>query len=372
MQHNDYILTLSCPDRTGIVYRVSGLLFELGCNILDSQHSATTKPAASSCACTSTCRRISSPMLRARLDTLSAEFGMDLQLHDARRKARLLIMVSKQGHCLNDLLFRVHSGQLRRGRGHRLQPQRLRAAGGHLRHPFHHLPVTPDTKAQQEQQVLDLAAREHIDLVVLARYMQILSADMCRALNGRAINIHHSFLPSFKGARPYHQAHARGVKIIGATAHYVTSDLDEGPIIDQDIERVDHTMTAADLTQVGSDIESLVLSRAVQPCRTPHPAEPQQDRRLPLIARIRPAHRAGSGFAPSPIQAAASACAPSPAASRFPATACGPGRPDRLADRARLVLEADEARAGQSLRDRQAGTIATPSPCDTSAATLSQ
>ena len=130
--------------------------------------------------------------------------------------------------------------------------------------PFHHLPVTPDTKAQQEQQVLDLAAREHIDLVVLARYMQILSADMCRALNGRAINIHHSFLPSFKGARPYHQAHARGVKIIGATAHYVTSDLDEGPIIDQDIERVDHTMTAADLTQVGSDIESLVLSRAVR------------------------------------------------------------------------------------------------------------
>ena len=112
--------------------------------------------------------------------------------------------------------------------------------------------------------MLDLAAREHIDLVVLARYMQILSADMCRALNGRAINIHHSFLPSFKGARPYHQAHARGVKIIGATAHYVTSDLDEGPIIDQDIERVDHTMTAADLTQVGSDIESLVLSRAVR------------------------------------------------------------------------------------------------------------
>jgi formyltetrahydrofolate deformylase len=121
-----------------------------------------------------------------------------------------------------------------------------------------------ETKAEQERQVLALVDQENIDLVVLARYMQILSEDMCRALNGRAINIHHSFLPSFKGARPYHQAHARGVKIIGATAHYVTSDLDEGPIIDQDIERVDHTMTAQDLTQVGSDIESLVLSRAVR------------------------------------------------------------------------------------------------------------
>ena len=145
-------------------------------------------------------------MLRARLDTLSAEFGMDLQLHDARRKARLLIMVSKQGHCLNDLLFRAHSGQLRAEVAAIVSNHNdyapLAATYGI---PFHHLPVTPDTKAQQEQQVLDLAAREHIDLVVLARYMQILSADMCRALNGRAINIHHSFLPSFKGARPYHQ-----------------------------------------------------------------------------------------------------------------------------------------------------------------------
>ena len=222
--------------------------------------------------------------LRARLDTLSAEFGMDLQLHDARRKARLLIMVSKQGHCLNDLLFRVHSGQLRAEVAAIVSNHNdyapLAATYGI---PFHHLPVTPDTKAQQEQQVLDLAAREHIDLVVLARYMQILSADMPRAERPR--HQHPPQLPAqLQGARPYHQAHARGVKIIGATAHYVTSDLDEGPIIDQDIERVDHTMTAADLTQVGSDIESLVLSRAVRSRRTPHPAEPQQDRRLPLIA----------------------------------------------------------------------------------------
>jgi len=130
--------------------------------------------------------------------------------------------------------------------------------------PFHHLPVTPQTRPQQEQQILDLVEHNQVDLVVLARYMQILSAEMCAALSGRAINIHHSFLPSFKGARPYHQAHARGVKIIGATAHYVTSDLDEGPIIEQDIERVDHSMSAHQLTQVGSDVESLVLARAVR------------------------------------------------------------------------------------------------------------
>ncbi|AYD63182.1 formyltetrahydrofolate deformylase [Achromobacter sp. LC458] len=266
MQHNDYILTLSCPDRTGIVYRVSGLLFELGCNILDSQQFGDEEtgqfflrvhfdlPVA-----------VNPDDLRGRLDTLSADYGMDLKLHDARRKQRLLIMVSKQGHCLNDLLFRVHSGHLHAEVAAIVSNHNdyasLAASYGI---PFHYLPVTADTKAEQEKQVLQIADQSNTDLVVLARYMQILSADMCRALNGRAINIHHSFLPSFKGARPYHQAHARGVKIIGATAHYVTSDLDEGPIIDQDIERVDHTMTAADLTQVGSDIESLVLSRAVR------------------------------------------------------------------------------------------------------------
>ena len=266
MQHNDYILTLSCPDRTGIVYRVSGLLFELGCNILDSQQFGDEEtgqfflrvhfdlPVA-----------VNPNDLRGRLDTLSADYGMDLKLHDARRKQRLLIMVSKQGHCLNDLLFRVHSGHLHAEVAAIVSNHNdyasLAASYGI---PFHYLPVTADTKAEQEKQVLQIADQSNTDLVVLARYMQILSADMCRALNGRAINIHHSFLPSFKGARPYHQAHARGVKIIGATAHYVTSDLDEGPIIDQDIERVDHTMTAADLTQVGSDIESLVLSRAVR------------------------------------------------------------------------------------------------------------
>src|SRR5690606_11181247 len=192
-------------------------------------------------------------------------FGMDANIYDAQRKARLLILVSRQGHCLNDLLFRAHSGQL---------PVEIAAvASNHTDHaglassygiPFHHLPVTPEKRPQQEQQILQLAGDLKVDLVVLARYMQILSTDLCRALSGRAINIHHSFLPSFKGARPYHQAHARGVKIIGATAHYVTSDLDEGPIIEQDIERVTHSMDAQQLARVGSDVESLVLSRAVR------------------------------------------------------------------------------------------------------------
>lgn len=172
--------------------------------------------------------------------------------------------MSKQGHCLNDLLFRVHSTQLNAEiAGIVSNHQDFAQMAKSYDIPFHHLPVTPDTKATQEAAILAIAKREEIDLLVLARYMQILSPELCAALQGKAINIHHSFLPSFKGARPYYQAHARGVKIIGATAHYVTHDLDEGPIIEQDVQRVDHTMSAQDLTQVGSDIESRVLSRAV-------------------------------------------------------------------------------------------------------------
>jgi formyltetrahydrofolate deformylase len=266
MKHHDYILTLACPDRTGIVYRVSGLLYELGCNILDAQQFGDEEtgrfflrvhfdvPAAAV-----------ADHVRQGFDALAAEFAMDWQLHDARRRARLLVLVSRQGHCLNDLLFRAHSGQL---------PVDVAAIvsnhddfsslAASYQVPFHHLPVSADNRTAQEQQILDLVAAEHIDLVVLARYMQILSTGLCTALNGRAINIHHSFLPSFKGARPYHQAHARGVKIIGATAHYVTADLDEGPIIEQDVARVDHAMTPRELVRLGSDTESLVLARAVR------------------------------------------------------------------------------------------------------------
>src|SRR5690606_19131271 len=172
--------------------------------------------------------------LQESFASVAERFSMDARIHDANRKARLLILVSRQGHCLNDLLFRTHSGQL---------PVEIAAVASNHNDfstmaaaydiPFHHLPVTAETKRQQEQQILDLVEEHKVDLVVLARYMQILSPELCEALSGRAINIHHSFLPRFKGARPYHQAHARGVKIIGATAHYVTSDLDECPIIEQ-------------------------------------------------------------------------------------------------------------------------------------------
>ena len=262
----DYILTLSCPDRTGIVYRVTGLLYELGCNILDAQQFGDEET-----------RRFflrvhfdvptltDSETLQEGFASLAETFGMDWQLHDARRRARLLVLVSKQGHCLNDLLFRAHSRQLPVDiAGIVSNHQDFATLADSYGIPFHHLPVTAATKATQEQQIVDLVESKYIDLVVLARYMQILSPELCDALAGRAINIHHSFLPSFKGAKPYHQAHQRGVKIIGATAHYVTRDLDEGPIIEQDIARVDHAMTPKELVRVGSDTESQVLARAVR------------------------------------------------------------------------------------------------------------
>ena len=263
---NDYILTISCPDRIGIVHSVSGWLLNLHGNIVDAQQFGDLEterfflrvhfklPNA-----------IDVKELETKFQSVAEKFDMQAQIYDAQRHARLLILVSRQGHCLNDLLFRTHSGQLPVDiAGIVSNHDDYAELAASYKVPFHHLPVTPDTKPAQEQKILDLVKRENIDLVVLARYMQILSPTLCEALSGKAINIHHSFLPSFKGARPYHQAHARGVKIIGATAHYVTSDLDEGPIIEQDVERVDHAMSANDLTQVGSDVESLVLARAVR------------------------------------------------------------------------------------------------------------
>lgn len=266
MSANDYILTLSCPDRIGIVHAVSAVLLKHQGNILDAQQFGDPMtnrfflrvhfelPQGVGVAAT-----------QSDLDQLAQTFAMDLSLHDARKHARLLILVSKQGHCLNDLLFRVGSGQLKAdivavASNHRDLEDMVRQQGI----PFHYLPITPQTRHSQEQQILELVRKEQIELVVLARYMQILSTDLCRSLQGKAINIHHSFLPSFKGAKPYHQAHDRGVKIIGATAHYVTADLDEGPIIEQDIERVDHSFGPSELAKVGSDVETLVLSRAVR------------------------------------------------------------------------------------------------------------
>jgi formyltetrahydrofolate deformylase len=265
MSIHDFILTLACPDRTGIVYNVSGVLLKHQGNIIDAQQFGDAEtgqfflrvhfalPEA-----------VGIEQVKTDFVILAPQFQMQWQIHDAQKKARLLILVSKQGHCLNDLLFRVHSTQLNAEiAGIVSNHQDFAQMAKSYDIPFHHLPVTPDTKATQEAAILAIAKREEIDLLVLARYMQILSPALCAALQGKAINIHHSFLPSFKGARPYYQAHARGVKIIGATAHYVTHDLDEGPIIEQDVQRVDHTMSAQDLTQVGSDIESRVLSRAV-------------------------------------------------------------------------------------------------------------
>ena len=271
----EFVLTLACRDTTGIVYAVSGLLFQAGCNIIDSQQFGDVQGDDATGLFFMRVHFEAPPHLMGSgvLDNLFShlrtQYGMDAAIHALARRRRLLLMVSQHGHCLNDLLFRRQSGQLDVDipaivANH----DKFAALADSYGIPFHHLPLPTGsdaaTKRAQERQIEALVASERIDLVVLARYMQILSADFCHALKGRAINIHHSFLPSFKGAKPYFQAHARGVKLIGATAHYVTADLDEGPIIEQDVERVDHSMSAEQITAVGRDVECVVLARAVR------------------------------------------------------------------------------------------------------------
>ena len=275
LQDHQYILTLSCRDAKGIVHAVSGLLYQAGCNIIDSQQFGDLEGPDATGFFFMRVHFEAPPHLSsmATLDTLFAharsQFGMEARFHAVTARPRLLLMVSQHGHCLNDLLFRWRSGQLEVDipaivSNHRTFEALAQSYGI----AFHHLPLAAgapaEAKRAQELAVEAIIEREGIDLVVLARYMQILSPAFCAALKGRAINIHHSFLPSFKGARPYFQAHARGVKLIGATAHYVTADLDEGPIIEQDVERVDHSLSAEDFTAVGRDIESVVLARAVR------------------------------------------------------------------------------------------------------------
>jgi len=260
-----YILTLSCPDRTGIVHAVSGFLLERGGNIEEAAQYNDHDTGLFFMRVQFACDQIRADALREQLGELAKTFQMQWNLHTTAQPMRTVIMVSKEGHCLNDLLFRWKSGLL---------PLDIRAIVSNHREfyqlaasynvPFHHIPVTADTKAQVEAKQYEIIQAEGAELVVLARYMQILSDDLCRKLSGRAINIHHSFLPSFKGAKPYYQAHDRGVKLIGATAHYVTADLDEGPIIEQDVARVDHSKTVEDLTTLGRDTESQVLARAVK------------------------------------------------------------------------------------------------------------
>ena len=262
----DFVLILSCPDQRGIVHAVSGFLVAHDGNIVESQQYGDRltrrffmridfEIAGSETA----------EELRAEFATVAARFGMEFELWGAKVPSKTLIMVSKQLHCLNDLLFRASTGALQ-----------METTAVVSNHPdagplarsygldFHHIPVTPDSKADAEKRLMELVDGTGAHLVVLARYMQVLSDDLCRQLSGRAINIHHSFLPSFKGARPYHQAFDRGVKLVGATAHYVTADLDEGPIIEQDVLRVDHNFDQDQLVSAGRDVEAQVLSRAVR------------------------------------------------------------------------------------------------------------
>ena len=264
--HNHaYILTLSCPDRPGIVHAVSGFLLERGSNIEEAAQYNDHDTGLFFMRVQFACDAVSAAELRSQLATFAEGFAMRWSLHATSEPVRTVLMVSKEGHCLNDLLFRWKSGLL---------PLDIRAIVSNHRDfyqlaasynvPFHHIPVTAATKAQAEARAFEVIENEGAELVVLARYMQVLSDDLCRKLSGRAINIHHSFLPSFKGAKPYYQAHDRGVKLIGATAHYVTADLDEGPIIEQDVARVDHSRTVEHFTAQGRDTESQVLARAVK------------------------------------------------------------------------------------------------------------
>jgi len=261
-----FVLTLSCADKPGIVAAIAGRLAERGCNITDSAQFGDIKSARFFMRVSfSASQGLSREEAGAMLAPVIERFRMTAALHAIAERMRVLILVSKFGHCLNDLLYRHRVGALAIEIPAIVSNHRdfYRLAASHDI-PFHHLPVTPETKEKQEHRLAELIEDERIDLVVLARYMQVLSEGLCQKLAGRAINIHHSFLPSFKGAKPYHQAHARGVKLIGATAHYVTPVLDEGPIIEQEVARVDHAMSPEDLVHTGRDVECLVLSRAVK------------------------------------------------------------------------------------------------------------
>jgi formyltetrahydrofolate deformylase len=260
----EFILTLSCPDRVGIVHAVTGLLAERGANITEAAQYNDQSTGLFFMRMRFAVPATSAEVMREAFAPLAQTLAMRWTLAPADERMPTLIMVSKLGHCLNDLLFRHRSGLLPvdiRGIVSNHRDYYQLAASYNI--PFHHVPVTAQSKAQAEARLTQIMDEEKIELLVLARYMQVLSDDLCRRLDGRAINIHHSFLPSFKGARPYQQAFDRGVKIIGATAHYVTADLDEGPIIEQDIARADHAMDPAKLTAMGRDIESAVLARAV-------------------------------------------------------------------------------------------------------------
>ena len=260
-----YILTLSCKERPGIVHAVTAFLFENGCDIVEHQQFDDAARGQLFLRTAFVCEsETDSQQLGDAFRSVADQFSMTYRI-TGDRPERILVMVSKMGHCLNDLIFRWRAGNL----GGELvavvsNHDDLRPMAEAAGLTFHHVPVTPDTKPQAESRLLDLVVEHRADLVVLARYMQVLSDGLCTSLHGRAINIHHSFLPGFKGAKPYHQAFERGVKLVGATAHYVTGDLDEGPIIEQEVIRIDHNYDARALSTVGQDAEALALSRAVR------------------------------------------------------------------------------------------------------------
>jgi formyltetrahydrofolate deformylase len=262
----EFVLTVACPDRPGLVFAVSSYVVQHRGNILSSQQFDDRRSGQFFMrVVVEIAGGADLAELRAHFGPVADSFGMTWELVDAATPTRTLLMVSRFGHCLNDLLFRHASGLL---------PVDITAVvSNHLDLepmakqyglPFHHLPISPDTKAEAETELVSLVDSMAVELVVLARYMQVLSPQLSHRLSGRVINIHHSFLPSFKGAKPYHQAHSRGVKLVGATAHYVTDDLDEGPIIEQDVVRVDHQLTPEELVEAGRDVEAQVLARAVR------------------------------------------------------------------------------------------------------------
>ncbi len=262
----EQILALSCRDRPGITARVTGHLFEQGANVLEAQQFNDREAGDFFMRVAYDPGSGDAEAVKAGLRDIAAEFGMRWSLRDRNVPRKVLIMVSKFDHCLADLLYRHRIGELAMDLvGIVCNHPHDALTHSNIRDiPFHHLPVTKETKAQQEAQVKTIVEETGAELVILARYMQILSDDMSAYLSGRCINIHHSFLPGFKGAKPYHQAHARGVKMIGATAHYVTTDLDEGPIIHQDVEAITHADSPADLVRKGRDIERRVLAEAVR------------------------------------------------------------------------------------------------------------
>ncbi|MEV7092578.1 formyltetrahydrofolate deformylase [Amycolatopsis sp. NPDC051045] len=260
-----FTLTLKCPERSGIVHAVTTFLVGQGCDIVEHQQFDDDIRGSLFLRTSFTCTEETTvdDVTRA-FAPVAGDFAMEFGFSDGT-PPRILVMVSKFGHCLNDLLFRWRAN----GLGAHVAAvisnhEDLRSMAEAAGVPFVHVPVTPETKPEAEQRLLDLIGEYQADLVVLARYMQVLSNELCQKLEGRAINIHHSFLPGFKGAKPYHQAYDRGVKYVGATAHYVTPDLDEGPIIEQEVQRVDHTYSPRELVTVGRDAEALALSRAVR------------------------------------------------------------------------------------------------------------